>query len=59
MVHPNVLNNDFKFFLKLIEPYKHDLTVCYECMFGWCWLALARLNPNRCLCRMPFWIRAA
>jgi hypothetical protein len=26
LVHANVRNNDFEFFLKLIEPYKHDLT---------------------------------
>src|SRR5216110_1194804 len=39
LVHTNVKDNDFKFFLKLIEPYKHDLTVCCECMFGWYWLA--------------------
>jgi len=39
LVHTNVKNNDFSFFLKLIEPYKHDLTVCCECMFGWYWLA--------------------
>jgi transposase len=39
LVHTNIKNNDFDFFLKLIEPYKHDLTVCCECMFGWYWLA--------------------
>jgi hypothetical protein len=39
LVHSNIRNNDFEFFLKLIEPYKHDLTVCCECMFGWYWLA--------------------
>jgi hypothetical protein len=39
LVHTNIWNNDFEFFLKLIEPYKHDLTVCCECMFGWYWLA--------------------
>jgi transposase len=39
LVHTNVKNNDFQFFLKLVEPYKHDLTVCCECMFGWYWLA--------------------
>src|SRR5437870_9030094 len=39
LVHTNVKNNDFGFFLKLVEPYKHDLTVCCECMFGWYWLA--------------------
>jgi transposase len=39
LVHTNVKNNDFEFFLKLVEPYRHDLTVCCECMFGWYWLA--------------------
>jgi transposase len=39
LVHTNVKNNDFQFFLKLVEPYKHSLTVCCECMFGWYWLA--------------------
>lgn len=39
LVHTNVRNNDFDFFLKRIEPYRHDLTVCAECMFGWYWLA--------------------
>jgi transposase len=39
LVHCNVKDNDFAFFLKLIEPYQHDLTVCCECMFGWYWLA--------------------
>ncbi len=39
LVHTNVKNNDFAYFLKLVEPYRHDLTVCCECMFGWYWLA--------------------
>jgi transposase len=39
LVHTNVKNNDFEFFLKLVAPYQHDLTVCCECMFGWYWLA--------------------
>jgi len=39
LVHTNVKDNDFQFFLKLIEPYKHSLTVCCECMFGWYWLS--------------------
>src|SRR5437870_4662179 len=39
LVHTNVKDNDFAYFLKLIEPYKHSLTVCCECMFGWYWLA--------------------
>ena len=32
-------NNDFAYFLKLVAPYRHDLTVCAECLFGWSWLA--------------------
>jgi len=39
LVHTNIKNNDFAYFLKRIEPYRHDLTVCCECMFGWYWLA--------------------
>ena len=39
LVHTNVKDNDFPFFLKLVEPYKHSLTVCCECMFGWYWLS--------------------
>ena len=39
LVHTNIRNNDFNFFLKLVAPYRHDLTVCAECMFGWYWLA--------------------
>ncbi len=39
LVHTNVKDNDFDYFLKLVTPYKHDLTVCCECMFGWYWLA--------------------
>ena len=39
LVHTNIKNNDFNYFLKLVAPYRHDLTVCAECMFGWYWLA--------------------
>jgi transposase len=39
LVHTNIRHNDFNFFLKLVIPYRHDLTVCAECMFGWYWLA--------------------
>jgi transposase len=39
LVHTNIRNNDFEYFLKLVAPYRHDLTVCAECMFGWYWLA--------------------
>ena len=34
LVHCNVKDNDFEYFLKLIQPYCHSLTVCAECMFG-------------------------
>jgi hypothetical protein len=33
LVHTNVKNYDFEFFLKLVAPYRHDLTVCAEYMF--------------------------
>jgi len=39
LVHTNIRNNDFNYFLKRVAPYRHDLTVCAECMFGWYWLA--------------------
>ena len=39
LVHTNIRNNDFAYFLKLVAPWRHDLTVCAECMFGWYWLA--------------------
>jgi transposase len=46
LVHTNVRDNDFAFFLKLVAPYRHDLTVCAECMFGWYWLADACQNAG-------------
>ena len=39
LVHTNIVRNDFEFFLRRVAPYRHDLTVCAECMFGWYWLA--------------------
>ena len=33
LVHINIKGNDFAFFLKLIAPYRHDITICCECMF--------------------------
>ncbi len=30
LVHTNIKNNDFDFFLKLVAPNRHDLTVCCE-----------------------------
>ncbi len=39
LVHRNIRGNDFAFFLKLVAPYRHDLTVVCECCFNWYWLA--------------------
>ena len=39
LLHTNIRNNDFEYFLTRIGPWRHDLTVCCECMFGWYWLA--------------------
>jgi transposase len=39
LVHRNIKGNDFEFFLKLVAPYREDLTVCSECCFCWYWLA--------------------
>ena len=39
LLHTNIQGNDFAYFLKRIEPYRHDLTVCCECTFNWYWLA--------------------
>lgn len=44
LLHTNIRNNDFEFFLKRVEPYRHSLTVCCECMFGWYWLCDACEN---------------
>jgi hypothetical protein len=30
LVHCNIKDNDFDYFLKLVKPYRHDLTVCAE-----------------------------
>ena len=39
LVHQNIRGNDFGHFLKLAQPYLHDLTVVCECTFNWYWLA--------------------
>jgi transposase len=39
LVHKNIRGNDFSFFLKLVAPYRHDLTVVCECCYNWYWLA--------------------
>ena len=46
VVHKNIKNNDFEFFLKLAAPYLHDLTVVCECCFNWYWLADACLDAG-------------
>ena len=38
-VHKNVKGNDFSFFLKLVAPYRDNLTVVCECCYNWYWLA--------------------
>ena len=39
LLHTNIKGNDFNYFLKRVEPYRHDLTVVCECTFNWYWLA--------------------
>jgi len=39
LVHRNIRNNDFGFFLKLVASYRHDLTVTCESCFVCFWLA--------------------
>jgi len=39
LMHTNIAGNDWEYFLKRVEPYRHDLTVVSECTFNWYWLA--------------------
>ena len=39
LVHKNIKNNDFTYFLKMVAPYRDDLTVACESTFNWYWLA--------------------
>ena len=39
LLHTNIAGNDWEYFLKRIEPYRHDLTVVSECTFNGYWLA--------------------
>ena len=39
MVHKNIKHNDFDYFLKVVKPCRHDLTVACESTFNWYWLA--------------------
>lgn len=38
LIHQNIKENDFDYFLKIVEPYHHDLTVACESTFNWYWL---------------------
>jgi len=46
LVHRNVRGNSFEYFMGLVEPYRHSLTVCCECTFNWYWLADACLDAG-------------
>lgn len=39
VVHKNIRNNDFNYFLSLVAPYRHSLCVVCECTYNWYWLA--------------------
>lgn len=39
LLHRNIRGNDFDLFLKLVEPYRDDLTVVCECCNNWYWLS--------------------
>lgn len=39
LVHQNINNRDTQMFLKLIEPYKHDIVISCESTYAWYWLA--------------------
>ena len=46
LVHTNIKGNDFSYFLKRVEAYRHDLTVVSECTFNWYWLADACFDAD-------------
>jgi len=46
LMHTNIIGNDFEYFLKRVEPYRHDLTVVSECTFNWYWLADACFDAD-------------
>jgi len=46
LVHCNIKGNDFEYFLKKVDRYRHDLTVVSECTFNWYWLADACFEQN-------------
>ena len=51
IVHRNIKHNDFDFFLKVIAPYRHDLTIACESTFNWYWLSDACTAAN-----IPFFL---
>ena len=46
LLHSNIKRNDFEYFLKRVEPYRHDLTLVSECTFNWYWLADACFDAD-------------
>lgn len=45
LAHQNIANRDTQLFLKLIEPYKHDIVIACESTYAWYWLGdLCRSN---------------
>jgi len=39
LIHNNIKRNDFDYFLRIVDPYRSDLTVACESTFNWYWLA--------------------
>ncbi len=46
LLHANIKGNDFAYFLKRVEPYRHDMTIVCESTFNWYWLADACCDAN-------------
>jgi transposase len=46
LIHKNIKGNEFAYFLKLVDPYRQDLTVVSECCYNWYWLADACLDAD-------------
>lgn len=54
LVHKNIKGNDVGFFLKLVEPYRHDLTIVREC-FEWKTCRLVRKVCISIKSDRPYW----
>ena len=51
VLHQNIRDNAFAFFLKKIQPFRHGSTITCECMLGGTVMvvgALAEVKPFRC-----------